>query len=225
MARPVRRFSLVCAGLAVVALGNLTCTESLPPFVDPKDLFVGSSTAQYILSLQENTIHISLRVENRYEETLQGVTDAKGTIGISLLSDASIRRTIPFSAANLFTPGKYNPATRVLTVDPDDVLRFDIIWDFRDDKGLYIPDSVFTYYEDPDCPLRCIAEEEVLVIDATVKMFDAVAPTQAESIRLSVCHVNVWIDGISCPPVNTSIPCSKRPADFPVKLPCDSTAQ
>ena len=91
--------------IALVAGGNLTCKESLSPFIDPTNLFVASADALYVLTMYENSLHVSIRVQSKYEETLQAVTDPVGSVEITLVGYPGVKATVPITAANLFTPG------------------------------------------------------------------------------------------------------------------------
>ena len=200
--------------LMVLGLSSLACQETLPPLENPGVIFKTTITADYKLNLQENSVHVFVDIKSNYDETVQERADVVGSVTITSLRDARFTRTILLGAADLRTAGKYNPSTGMLTVGPGDVLRFEVVWDLRDDNGVYVPAALFRYFEDPDCPVRCVAEEEVFVMRGGVKLCDQVARIDAEEFDFSICHIKAFVDG--CTAVVTGIPCSKRPpAVFP----------
>ena len=201
---------------ALFAVCFVACSESLPPLKDPGSIFTASVSARYVLNIQDNSVVISVSIKSNYDETLQEKADILGSVNVIYRRDPEFARTMLIGVADLRTSGKYNPATGVLTVNPGDVLRFDVVWDFRDDDGVYVPDSLFQYYEDPECPFRCVAEEEVFAIRGGIKLYDRVARVDGEMVDFSICHIRAFVDG--CPPVVTAIPCSKRPPTIDPKL-------
>jgi hypothetical protein len=125
-----------------------------------------------------------------------------------------------FDQTNLTTRQKYNTSTKVLRFDPGDSLIFRIRWDFVDDSGDSLKNTVFRYNADPNCPVRCIADEEVFSLTAGLRLFDEIPAATYGPELFSICHVTTWVDGLSCPPINTAFPCSYFPGG---QLPCNPT--
>lgn len=208
--------------LLSLGVGNVRCDEALPPFENPSDVVkAGVIRARYINVVDDNSVEITLTVRHQYDETLEGETNLNGSVTIELPRSPSIKRTIPFNYLSLVTNQKYNSTTRILRFDPGDTLIFRIRWNFVDDQGDSLKNTTFRYNADPNCPLRCIAEEEEFVLTAKLRLFDQIPESGYGPIQFSVCYVSQWIDSQACPPINTSVPCSYFPS---VRVPCDSSA-
>ena len=204
-----------------LAAFTLTCDEALPPFVDPGAVIKGGVIqARYVLVVDDNSTEITLSVRHLYDETFEGVTNLNGSVTITLPRLPAMHKTILFDQASLTTRQKYNTSTKVLRFDPGDSLVFRVRWDFMDDNGDSLKNTVFRYNADPNCPLRCIADEEIFSLTASLRLFDEVPAATYGPEQFSVCHVTTWVDGLACPPINTAFPCSYFPS---VRMTCDST--
>ena len=202
-----------------LAACSLTCDESLPPFSSLGTVIKGGVIrARYVLVIDDNSAEITLSVRHLYDETFEGVTNLDGSVSITLPRLQSVHRTVSFNYTSLTTPQKYNVSTKTLRFDPGDTLVFKIRWDFTDDSGVSLTNSVFRYNADPNCPLRCIADEEVFSLTASLRLFDEIPPATYGPEQFSVCYVTYWVDGLSCPPINTAFPCSYSPS---VRQACD----
>jgi len=221
MASRMRTMIVPRAILAFAAVGFLTCDEALPPFDDPGRVIEGGVIrARYVLVLGDNSAEITLSIRHLYDETFEGVTNLNGSVSLVLDRLPSVHRTVVFDQTNLTTRQKYNSTTKVLRFDPGDSLIFRIRWDFVDDNGDSLQNTVFRYNVDPNCPLRCIADQEVFTVTASLRLFDEIPAATYGPERFELCHVSTWIDGMFCPPIVTATPCSYLPG---ILIPCDST--
>jgi hypothetical protein len=48
----------------VWAVASLSCSETLPPYEDPRDIVSGTATGRYSLTSQEDLIHVTLSFSN-----------------------------------------------------------------------------------------------------------------------------------------------------------------
>ncbi|HLA68788.1 MAG TPA: hypothetical protein VJN65_03715 [Bacteroidota bacterium] len=209
------------AFVALMAVGNLTCNEALPPFENLGTVIkAGVIRARYVLVVDDNSMEITLSVRHLYDETFEGMTNLNGSVTIALPRLQSVHKTVLFNYTSLTTNQKYNTTTKILRFDPGDTLIFRIRWDFVDDNGDSLKNTAFRYYADPNCPFRCIAEEEVFSLTASLRLFDEVPAAAYGPVPFSVCHVTNWIDSQVCAPINVSSPCSYFPS---ARIPCDST--
>lgn len=229
-----QRLAAVTAGIlmAFLTTGPI-CNESLPPYENPRDLLAGGISATYVLTENQNVVRVFLDVTNRYDETLEGPADFTGSISITMAADPRFNMTFPLSAAQLMTPGVYNSGTGVITIDPGETIRFGVTWDLVASNGVNLPDSVFVYWTDPDCPSggppatpgpRCVAEEVVFLLEGGVTIFETTAPATAAPMMFSLCHVDKFVFGSYCDLVADFIPCSKRAVTAPAGTPCPTSA-
>ena len=219
-----KRLFSILTGMALV-LGFLgpVCNESLPPYVDPRGVFQGSIEGAYVLTISDNSVKIYLSATNQYDETLEGVASIEGEVEIYLARDPSRRKTFALTDANLFTSRNYNPQTRNLRVDAGETLVFGVSWDLIDENSVDLRAQTFTYWEDPECPVRCIAEEERFVIRGSVKIFEKTGVAEAGLATFLLCHANQWVNPKFCPPIDASVPCSKRAVTTgPTARPCST---
>lgn len=195
--------------LAIVAAGPL-CNESLPPYINPRDVFSGTVQGAYVLTMSDNSVKIYLNVTNRYDETLEGRALLNGEMEISLAGNPMISKTFSISSSNLLTSRNYNPTTGFLRIDPGETIRFGVSWNLVADNGTDLRTGVFRYWEDTECAARCVAEEEVFVIRGSVDIFEQTNTVVADPALFSLCHVSNYVEPRFCPPVDYTIPCSKR---------------
>lgn len=206
-----KRALAVSSGLlmAMLAAGPV-CNESLPPYINPRDAFSGSVQGAYVLTMSDNSVKIYLDVTNRYDETLEGPALLNGEIEISLATDPLVTKTFAVSSANLLTTRNYNPTTGRIRIDPGETIRFGVSWNLVADNGTNLRTDVFRYWEDTECAMRCVAEEEVFVIRASVDIFEQTSTVVAGPASFSLCHVSNYVEPRFCPPVDYTTPCSKR---------------
>ncbi len=222
--KPARQTFSIAAGL-LLAPGflGLVCNEHLPPYWDPRGVFQGSIEGTYVLTLSDNSVKIYLHARNQYDETLEGVATLEGEVEIYLARNPTKRKTFVLTSANLFTSSNYNPQTRNLRVEPGETLVFGVSWDLVDETGVDLRSQTFQYWEDPECTFRCIAEEERFVIRGSVQIFEKTGVAEASPTSFLLCHVNQYIEPRFCPPIDASVPCSKRAVTTgPTARPCSS---
>lgn len=201
----------ILAGLLLAILtGGPTCSEALPPYIDPTDVFDGSIEGAYVLIPSDNSVKIYLKARNRYDETLEGPAVLQGEAEISLARDPSMVRKFTITSANLLTSRNYNPSTGVLRVDPGETMVFGLSWNLVTDNGTNLRGSHFRYWVDLECPMRCVAEAELFIIRGSVIIFDKTGTVTPQPASFSLCHVNAYIEPRLCPPIDYTIPCSKR---------------
>lgn len=191
--------------LAIATLGPV-CDERVPVYQDPRDVFSGWIS---VTSSTPSAMSINLVARNDFDETLEGEAVLRGEAEISLLNNPSIRKSFAFSPGDLIT-GKFNSTTGTLRVDPGDTIRLRVFWDYVDEAGVNLTTDYFRYWEDPDCPSRCIAEEEVFVLRGTLKVFDKTETISMGPTLFSLCHVSVHVPPQFCPPVDYTVECAKR---------------
>jgi len=203
-------FAVMTGLLLGIISGGPMCNETLPPYTDPRQVFEGSIEGGYVLTISDNSAKIYLMATNRFDETFDGKAALQGEIQISHATNPSISKTFAISSSNLFTTSKYNSSTGVLRVDPGETVKFGVSWNLVDDGGRDLRSTLFRYWTDLDCGLRCIAEEERFVLTGYIDMFEKTERVFAGPTSFSLCHVNVFVEPRFCPPIDYTTPCSKR---------------
>lgn len=159
----------------------MSCKESLPPYLDPRDVFSSEISAVYEISLRENTVKAYLSIVNEYDETFDARALLDGQLQIVWASDTTFRKTIILTPERLIRVNGYNSATGVLRFDPGDSLRFGFSWDLSADDGRSLFDLV-QFVADPGCPPRLISREPIhLYVRANARVYartPVVAPTE-----------------------------------------------
>jgi hypothetical protein len=185
------------------------CDEQLPPRSDPKVLFTGSVTPQYILFFNENDVRLTVNVANVFDETLQDTASLEGQLEIVLLRDPTIVRTIQLSPDSLLTTSMYDPSTHMLTINPGDTLRMRAEWDLFDDRRDSLPGTVFKYYRDTACGLRDLALGESFLVRGSLSVFKRNGFVTIPPTGFNLCYVTHWTTIRECPFVVT--PCVHYP--------------
>jgi hypothetical protein len=196
--------------LAFAALfGSFSCHESLPPYQDPSQVFVGVLVPTYLFSNTLNALGVQLVVTNVYDETFEARTQFEGSIEITHAVAPEYRKTFFLSAANLIQ-GKYNTGSRTLTFDRGDSVRLGVQWNFVDDRGRDLRQELFAYRVDRTCSpdARRISVEQSFVIRGRVKLFDRTEEVSGGPIRFTFCHVSRWVDPRACPSILPDRSCS-----------------
>ncbi|MBM4168349.1 MAG: hypothetical protein FJ215_04245 [Ignavibacteria bacterium] len=207
--RPVRALPVVGGLLLLVGtLGAGGCSELLPEYRDPRDVFKGIAGGRYVLSRTENSVRIDLIVVNTFDETLEarGILEGVGTIAPK--RDVGFTKTFRITPAN-WARGKYNPLNGRLTMNPGDTLVLAYTWDYRDDLGRDLRESFFRYTTDPACTLRRISDMEIFALRFRLKVFEKVAEVESEASEYEFCHVSAFIDPKACVSIRTDLPCSQ----------------
>jgi hypothetical protein len=200
----------IAAALLILMALVMSCDESLPPYQDPRNILQASMRGRYVLSPDDNSLHVTLIVKNVYEETIQAQATLRGTIVVTAKRNSSIQITLPITANNITYATSYNRATGILTIDPQDTVVFSASWSFIDNAGRDLRQMFFDYTPDPTCSFREIAAEETFILDGSVKVYDMISDVTAEPIEFSMCHVTNWVDTRTCYPVFTDQPCGSR---------------
>lgn len=199
----------VCSVFLLLVGLSLSCKEPLPSYQDPTQVFSGTLRPVYQYSGTQNSLNAQLVVVNDYDETFEGRTLFEGTIEIVLARKPDLKKTFFLSSSNLIQ-GKYNPGSRVLTLDPGDSVRVGVAWNFVDDRGTDLRQQEFFYRTDPTCTLRRIAAEEVFTLTGRLKLFDRTEEIKFGPVTYALCHVNVWVDPRLCTSITPEEACRLR---------------
>ena len=182
------------------------CSEHLPAYDDPSDLFSGTLEVRYVMA-EHNEVLVTLMVRNRYDETLQDTAEFAGTCELTLLRNPSLRKTIALSSA-LLQWGDYDSRTRILTVDPGESIILAAHWDFICDDSTDLRTSVFRYIEDPTCRFRHVAQQEELEVRVSLTIFKQMPAMELGPVVLSFCHIDTAVPLQLCAPLNGDNSCT-----------------
>ncbi len=200
----------LCWGCGIPMLFFNSCHETLPPRLDPSNVFASRAEVRYILHGEfgpvENDIQTCIKITNNYDETLQARAILSGVVSIVSKKDTSYHRTSALDASNLFS-ADYNRTTQVLTFDPGTFIHLKYTWDFIDDFGRNLRDSLFAMHPDPSCPLRHISTPQTIVMHGYLRIFDRTAPVFFGPIEFTFTYADVPIGGTDCPLVTDDMPC------------------
>lgn len=207
---PTARWNVVVlAGILLLLCGS--CSESLPPYLDPREVLEGTLEGRYVLILSENSLKVDFTVRNAFDETLEGKASLQGDGQIVLQRNNDRKKTFVLSVSNMVAGNSfYNQATGVLKLDPGASITFRYTWNFIDDSNRDLRQADFQYVGDPSCQSRMIAYEETFILRAQMKVYEKVAEVVAGPVAFSMCHVTAWVNPMSCPPILTDQPCSLR---------------
>ncbi len=208
---PRRSRPRLLRSLIVLTMGGVgflfSCKESLPPFEEPADFLKGVTIASYTYGA-DNMLTVSIAIENTFDETLQNVAQFSGTVRITPHGDPSFSRTLTLGPNSITQVGNYNPITRVLTFDPGEVIWLQAKWNFMDDRGRNLRDSLFVYVDDPTCAARKIAHRQRVTIEASVVVFEQVGHVRCAPVELSFCHIDRFVSVRDCPSINPDSACN-----------------
>ncbi|MBI1803961.1 MAG: hypothetical protein HY033_09435 [Ignavibacteriae bacterium] len=203
----IRRSNAFFAVTIVLLLTFIgSCKEPLPPRNDPSDILQGTIEGLYALTASENTLKVILTIRNTYDETLQDTAYILGSFRIILARDSSYHKSITIADTNLIE-GTYNRNTGVLTMDPNTIIRLRYTWNFIDDYGRDLRRNIFQYQPDPNCADRKIALKEFFFLQSSVRVYRKTTTVAPPATLYPLCHVDVYVDPRSCPPIRTDIPC------------------
>ncbi len=189
------------------------CDEPLPPYTEPEKILDGALTGLYIYpglpNRPENKLAVYFTFTNEYEETLQDTVHFQGSIEIRSARIPAVKKTFQIGASNLHTGAeRYDPITRILTIDPGESVSFTVSWDFiSDDNGVDARQVIFDFYTDPNCETHCRAAREDLAISGELFVFDERAPVIA-SVVFPICYMV----GAPCVIPLTDPPCLQPPS-------------
>ncbi len=185
-----------------------SCEGELPEYADPGKLFSSSAAFSYRLTTQQNDLVINVTVKNIYDETLDGIAEMKGSVAIILSRLPEHRRTFDLTAAQLISAKSYNRTTRRLTIDPEDEIVFQVIWDFVDDNGVNLPQDVFRLAPDASCfdpppnPIRSRRiTQEVFTVTGSISIFPRVTAVSVATLTFTLCYANSFYASNLCAPV------------------------
>lgn len=188
--------------VAVILSGSLlvlSCEESLPPYDDPREVVDGTVRGRYELFFGDNRLKVDIFLVNTFDETFQARAFFEGEGVITLRRKPSVQKTFTITP-DLFVSGTYNRFTGILTMDPGDTVRLTYVWNFVDDNNRDLRDLEFQYVQDPSCPGRMIAREEMFVLRARVKVYDKIREVVSAPWEFALCYVNPVVDPQVCPP-------------------------
>jgi len=177
--------------LVVAMAVSMSCDESLPPYQDPRNVLQGTPRGKYVLTVSENSLHVSFTIKNVYEETFQAQAILNGTLVITAKRDPTIQKTFQLTESNVTYAANYNRATGVLTIDPQDTVVLSATWDFIDNVGEDLRLMFFRYAPDPSCLGRHIAQEETFLIQGSMKVFEKLPDVSGGPSEYTFCHVDV----------------------------------
>jgi len=198
--------------LAVLGIATISCSESLPPYQDPAEVFQGKVTGQYVLTVADNSLKIYITLKNVFDETFQAQALLRGNLEIVLARKPEIRKTVSLYPSNILQARSYNSSNGMLTVDAGDSIRLGYSWDFIADDGTDLRRGIFILTEDPTCKSREIAKDETFILSGDIKVFERTAPVKFGPTAYTFCYVTNWVNTKFCPPAQTDFPCGRRPA-------------
>ena len=147
---------LVLLGAGLCLLAESGCNDPLPTYVQPTVTIatvvpsVTLDTALYSESFEEvgpdsnlvfaypTPLELSFYAQNLYSETLYGKAVIAGRVEISFESRPDLTVTLPITEQNLQPTTSYDPATEILTLDPQAKVWLKVYWNFRDNTGRMI---------------------------------------------------------------------------------------
>ena len=218
------KFRLSSPHIQIILLGNVfaalspftSCKETLPDYQPPANVFEGTVAFNYALTLTENRLHILPQLKNVFDETFQDTASLLGTVKIQSVRDPSVTKSFAVTYANLLSTASIDQQTKIMTVDPQQVIRFDFAWDFVDDSTRDMRTQFFEYMPDTTCELtqyaisRCLAFTESFVVTGNIQLFKQTGPIYFSN-EYDLCFVSRYIGGRWCPIVITDQPCHRPP--------------
>lgn len=204
---------IIVTGIALFALiaGTNGCTESLPEYADPRSVFQASLQGSQILTAGRNEIDFKFILRNKFDETFQAEAKIAGYIEASLEKDRSVKIRFDLDVSDLQNSNRYDPLTRLLTVDVGDSLVFAVRWNFLDDQGRDVRRTQFDFVADPQCPYRCVARRERFVLSGELGVYDRIPPVQIPRAEFEICYISRWVNPKYCPPAFPDPPCDWQP--------------
>lgn len=143
---------VVLLGALLEAGANLSCNDSLPPYVQPADVFhatvrnispadisygypsiLGNDIALLPVTISSPQLFF-VDIVNTFDEVLQDQAVVSGTLELVDLDAPDVKATIPITSANI-AGLQYNSTTKILTLAPGDTLRLRCSWNYKTDDG------------------------------------------------------------------------------------------
>ena len=155
---PFRYVALV--GALVQAATSLSCNDSLPPYIQPANVFrsyvrnISPTAISYSyasdLGNDISLLHVTISppqsffidIVNTFDEVLQDQPEVSGALELIDIDMPEVKATIPITVANLSGP-QYNTTTNILTLSPGDTLRLRCSWDYKTDDGKWAFEKAF----------------------------------------------------------------------------------
>lgn len=187
---------VVCA--AALLLAGPACTEHLPAYEDPRDLFQTTLTTAVVYRSDAVAIDIMYQMVNRFDETLDEVIALEGEITVQMGGDESTRRTFVLTTGEM-TARSFVPGTRRLMIDPGDTVTFRVRYNFFDDSGRNLTEAVMRWRQDPSCGLRLISENISYLIRAQVRLYPRTDASVASPLIVGYCVPMPWVSDKVCP--------------------------
>jgi hypothetical protein len=217
-----RSFIYYSSLFTLLALTFSHCDEELPSYREPSKFLSATIDGKYVFLQGDNSLKVYLNVTNHYEETLQDKALFNGSITIVSQRDPNVQKTLSLNGGNVITAKGYDVLRGILTIDPGENITLGVTWDFKDDQGRDLRTSFFTYVQDPNCTLRCLAFTEDFTLQGNVTLFAHTGPVFSNPATFALCFVSRLVSGRFCQPLNTGGPCNLRPPQ-PFLKPCVPT--
>jgi hypothetical protein len=180
------------------------CTETLPPRIEPRLVFVATIEGHYTLTMIENNLRLYLTFQNVYDQTIQDTLSLDGNIEIIFNRAPTLIRSIRLRPANIVTPHVYDPTTGMITLAPQSGVVFTWTWDFITDDSTDMR-TLFSYYNDTTCRgLRMIANPEVVTIRGALRLTRRTPEVILPPTAVRFCYVTDIVETALCPPVHTA---------------------
>jgi hypothetical protein len=150
------KFKYDSFAILLAAFFSLRCSESLPVYQEPQKILDCSvsyeapspilfghveENAPKRIYLSSTTTKIFVSVVNIFDETIQDEIPKDlvfGYIEIWHPNVPGMYRKIQISSGDLFTRGVYDVDTRTLTIDPNNMVKFQVYWDYKDSSNTYV---------------------------------------------------------------------------------------
>ena len=185
--------------VSVLVVLAWSCDESLPPRVNPSNLFTAQVSASYNYTPVANNVLIDLIAVNKFDETISNRAGIEGTIVITSLQDTSVHKTFTLSRTSLIH-GNYNLQTGTLTIDPGDTVVLQATWDFTDDAGTDLTQNFFHYNIDATCRQRLIASPESFTVEAKAKLYTTLGYAYSQT-SFTIQQYNIFVGPHDCTPL------------------------
>lgn len=204
----------IAATIIVTASAFLlsTCSEELPAYHRPGNLFSARIIPIYSITAAENKLHLSLTAKNIFDETLDGPPSITGRVQLISMTDPSVTKTFPVTSANVTVAQWHFPGSGGIAIDAGDTIAFDIAWDLSqrpllDDSGKDLTEGILSLKYDPECPQnRRKSDPQDFLVQGFVEIFARTGPAVANNVVYRFCLVSNWVNGRDCPIVTA--PCN-----------------
>lgn len=192
----------------MLAVISFRCDESLPEYKFPDRVIEISITKVEEITPRQTPngrqqLKFHLQGENVYDEVFQDSVDIKGSIRVWWERMPELYRTFTL---NTFTLNERDLIHNgKMTILPGQRFSMDVVWDLRNDQGLYLPEKMnLTRTNTRVCGTNIIcADPETFVVEASLNVFDRLGYANAEPRKFNfVFHT---CQDICKPPCGTSL--------------------